>query len=116
MKSLRIRNLTRDTTLGEKIDVADTGQKRRTGLLRHTHLAEGEGLLITPCEGVHTFGMKFPIDLVYVNRNKTVVKLRPNMVRGRISFCLRARSVIELPTGAIRASKTEQGDQLVFEQ
>lgn len=114
--SLQIRNLTRGTALGTRIDVADTSQKRRTGLLRHTHLAEGEGLLISPCEGVHTFGMKFPIDVVYVNRQRIVVKLRPDMARGRISLCLSAHSVIELPVGAIQASKTERGDQLAFEQ
>ena len=79
-------------------------------------MAEGEGLLITPCEGVHTFGMKFPIDVVYVSRQRVVLKLRPEMARRRISFCLRAHSVVELPVGVIRDSKTERGDQLAFEQ
>ncbi|MBM3735260.1 MAG: DUF192 domain-containing protein [Acidobacteria bacterium] len=112
---MRIRNVTRGTLLGDKIDVADTSQKRRTGLLRHTGLGEGEGLLIVPCEAVHTFGMQFPIDVVYVNRKKRVVKTRPNMVRSRISLCLSAHSVVELPVGVIASSRTERGDELAFE-
>ena len=57
-------------------DVADTSAKRRTGLLKHTGLKPGEGLWITPCESVHTFFMKFAIDLVYLDKQKKVRKVR----------------------------------------
>jgi uncharacterized membrane protein (UPF0127 family) len=109
-----VRNLTRGTVLAEKAAAADTSEKRRTGLLKHKSLPEGEGLWITPCEGVHTFGMSFPIDVVYISRQRKVVKLRVNMVRNRISFCLRAHSVLELPTGSISRTGTLPGDQLEF--
>ena len=58
-KLLRVRNVTRETSVAERALIADTSQKRRTGLLKHTGLDDGEGLWIVPCEGVHMFGMKF---------------------------------------------------------
>ncbi len=116
MDLLTIRNLSKNTVLGDRIEAADTSEKRRTGLLKHTGLGTGEGLWIVPCEGVHTFGMKFAIDVVYVNKKKQVVKVRPNMVQRRISLCLRAHSVVELPVGVIEATMTVPGDQLGFEK
>jgi uncharacterized membrane protein (UPF0127 family) len=84
--------------------------------LKHTSLPEGEGLWIVPCEGVHTFGMKFTIDVIYLNKKRVVLKLRPNMVKRRISFCLSAHSVVELPAGTIGKSGTQVGDQLELEK
>jgi uncharacterized membrane protein (UPF0127 family) len=60
--------------------------------------------------------MKFPIDVVYLNKKKKVIKIRPHMARSRVSFCLRAYSVLELPAGTCAATGTERGDQLVFER
>ena len=100
--------------LAATADVADTSEKRRTGLLKHTGLSAGEGLWIKPSEGVHTFGMKFAIDVIFVNKKGIVLKLRSNMVKRRISFCLTAHSVVELPVGVIESSRTAKGDQLEF--
>jgi uncharacterized membrane protein (UPF0127 family) len=108
--------VTRATLLADRADIADTSAKRRKGLLKHTGLAPGEGLWIAPCEGVHTFGMKFPIDVIFLNRKRKVLKIRPNMVRGRISFSLRAHSVLELPSGRLGETGTVAGDQLEFEK
>ena len=113
---MRVRNTTKNTVLGEAIGIANTSRKRRTGLLKHDTLAPGEGLWITPCESVHTFGMKFPIDVIYLNRKRRVVKVRRNMVRWRISACLRAHSVLELPAGMSAETRTEPGDQLEFDR
>jgi uncharacterized membrane protein (UPF0127 family) len=113
---LTVRNLSKSTVLGDRIEVADTSERRRTGLLKHTGLGAGEGLWIVPCEGVHTFGMKFAIDVIYVNRKKQVVKIRPNMVQRRISLCLTAHSVVELPVGVIESTGTRPGDELAFEK
>ena len=71
-----IRNQTRGTVLGEAVELADTSAKRRTGLLKHQRLEPGQGLWIVPCESVHTFFMKFPIDLVYVDKRHKVRKVR----------------------------------------
>jgi uncharacterized membrane protein (UPF0127 family) len=102
--------------LADRADIADTSAKRRTGLLKHTKLDPGEGLWIKPCEGVHTFFMKFPIDVVFLSRSNKVLKIRPNMVRSRIALSLRAHSVLELPAGTLEATGTSKGDQLQFEK
>jgi len=108
--------VTRGTTLADRADIADTSAKRNTGLLKHSSLEPGEGLWITPCEGVHTFFMKFPIDVVFLSRDKRVLKIRPNMVRSRISLNLLAHSVLELPAGTLAETGTQRGDQLEFEK
>jgi uncharacterized membrane protein (UPF0127 family) len=116
LSKLRVANLTKGTTVADRADIADTSAKRRTGLLKHKGLAPGEGLWIVPCEGVHTFGMKFPIDVLFLNKQKRVLKVTPNMDRRRISFSLRAHSVLELPAGHAKTTKTTAGDELRFEK
>jgi uncharacterized protein len=113
---LRIRNTTRGTVLADAADVADTSKKRRVGLLKHEKLEPGEGLWIAPCEAIHTFGMKFAIDVVYLNAKRKVLKTRHDMGRRKLSACLWASSVLELPAGVLLASRTEKGDQLEFEK
>ncbi len=109
-------NQTRGTVLADRADMANTSATRRKGLLKHTGLEPGEGLWIAPCEGVHTFGMKFTIDVVFLNKNKKVVKTRPEMVKRRIAFSFRAYSVLELPAGTLAQTGTVAGDQLEFEK
>jgi hypothetical protein len=113
---LRIRNVTKEIVLATGADIADTSAKRNTGLLKHKSLPRGEGLLITPCEGVHTIGMKFPIDVLYLNRNRKVLKIRGSMMPFRMSLCLRAHSVLELPAGTAVETGTTPGDVLEFEK
>ncbi len=72
----RVGNVTRGTVLGDQIDVADTSAKRNQGLLKHKELSQGHGLWIVPCESVHTFFMRFAIDLVYMDRRYKVKKVR----------------------------------------
>jgi hypothetical protein len=109
---IQVRNLTRDVVLAEAAEVADTSAKRRTGLLKHTSLAPGDGLWIVPCESVHSFFMKFTIDVLYLDRQHRVKKIRPEMVPWRASACLTAHSVLELPAGSITRTGTQKGDQL----
>ena len=113
---MKVRNRDRGTVVAEAAEVADSSAKRRTGLLKHSKLDPGEGLWIAPCEAVHSFGMKFAIDLVYLDRKKRVRKIRKGMVPRRLSACLTAHSVLELPVGTVEASRTEAGDQLEFEK
>ena len=113
---VKVRNETRKTVLAEAADVADTSAKRRTGLLKHTRLEAGEGLLIVPCESVHTFFMKFPIDLVYLDKRRKVRKIRHAMPAWRLSACLSAHSVLELPAGTLERTGTAVGDELSVEK
>jgi hypothetical protein len=116
LSKLRVTNQTRSRPLADRAEIADTSAKRRTGLLKHSGLAPGEGLWIVPCEGVHTFRMTFPIDVVFLNKKRAILKIRPNLVRGRIAMCLRAHSVLELPAGTLEATGTVAGDQLELEK
>ena len=111
-----VRNQTRGTSLGGAIDLADTSEKRRTGLLKHDHLEPGTGLWIVPCESVHTFFMKFAIDLVYVDRKNRVRKVRNAVPPWRLSACLSAHSIIERPAGMAAETGTQVGDELAFEK
>ena len=110
-QKIRVRNVTRETVLAESADVASDSGARRKGLLGRNGLAPGQGLWIVPCESVHTFGMRFPVDVVYLDRKKGVRKLRRQMAPWRISMCLPAHSVLELPAGTIARSATRLGDQ-----
>lgn len=111
-----VRNITRGVLLSNRADLADTSAKRRTGLLKHTGLEPGEGLWIVPCESVHSFFMKFTIDVLYLDRAKKVRGARSRMVPWRVSACLPAHSVLELPAGTIEQTGTQRGDQLEFEK
>ncbi|MEI9980362.1 MAG: DUF192 domain-containing protein [Edaphobacter sp.] len=111
---LKILNLTRQAVLAHSVEVADRGSTRRKGLLGRDNLPAGEGLWIVPCESVHTFFMRFSIDLVYVDRTLKVRKVRSSVPPWRLSACLSAHSVIELAPGTIKKTQTRQGDQLEF--
>ncbi len=102
--------------MADRAKVAGTSAERRTGLLNHSKLDSGEGLWIVPCESVHTFFMKFAIDVVFLNKKRVVVKVRPNMVQRRIALALRGHSVVELPVGVIESSGTRVGDQVEIER
>ncbi len=114
MRKLRITN-SKGAVLADHASKAGRGAESRTGLLKHSSLEPGDGLLIRT-EGVHTFGMKFPIDVVFLSKSKKILKIRPSMARGRIALSLRAHSVLELPAGTLESTCTLVGDQLVFEE
>ena len=111
---LKISNLTSQAVIANNVEVADHGAKRRKGLLGRDHLSAGEGLWILPCEAVHTFGMQFPIDLIYLDRNNRVRKIRSGVPPFRLSGCLSAHSVLELASGTISQTQTKPGDRLEF--
>lgn len=115
MRQVRVTNTTRNTVLAASATVADTSKLRRTGLLKHSSLPPGSGLWIVPSEAVHTFGMKFAIDVLFLDKQKRVRKIRSRMGHRRIAIDLLGHSVLELPAGAAAATGTEKGDQLLFE-
>jgi uncharacterized membrane protein (UPF0127 family) len=111
---LQVSNLTRQTVLATRMELADSAPKRNRGLLGRGSLAPGEGLWIVPCESIHTFFMQFPIDLVYLDRERRIKKLRSEVPPWRISVCLTAHSILELPAGTICSTQTQAGDTLEF--
>lgn len=98
--------------LADSAEVADTSAKRRKGLLGRDHLPDGHALWIVPCESVHTFFMRFPIDIVYLDRKHRVKKICSAVAPWRMSISLLAHSVLELPAGTIAKTNTQRGDLL----
>lgn len=113
---LQVLNATRGTRLATRLEAATTSATRRKGLLGRNGLSAGEGLWIAPCESVHTFFMRFPIDLVYLDRQLRVKKVRHSVGPWRMSACLSAHSILELPAGTIRETRTERGDTVEIAQ
>ena len=116
MDVVRARNVTRETIIAERVEIADTSERRKRGLLGRTGLEPGTGLWLVPCEWVHMFGMKFAIDIVVLDKNNVVVgvqeTLRPGWI-GRLFW--RAHSTLELPAGTIRAAGIARGDRIAWE-
>lgn len=111
-KYFRVLDQTRGTVVAEHAQLAGTSSERTRGLLGRTTLPPGEGLWIVPCESVHTFGMQFAIDLIYLDRKNRIRKICRGVKPWRISVCLVAHSILELPTGAAMKSEARVGDQI----
>jgi uncharacterized membrane protein (UPF0127 family) len=114
---LRVLNADRGTLLATRARRADSFWARGKGLMFERTLPDGGGLLIDPCGSIHMFGMRFALDVVYVNKQDRVVRAQEQIKPWRIGPLRTkdARYVIELPVGAIRASGTRVGDQLRLE-
>lgn len=118
MPAYTVFNRTRQTQIGTRIELADTAQARRVGLLKHAHLEMGHGLLIPgrswlPFMAVHTIGMKFPIDLFFLDESHRVLEL-DTLPPTRIVWCIRAQWVLETAEGAIALSGSRRGDEIVL--
>jgi uncharacterized membrane protein (UPF0127 family) len=86
------------------VEGAFDSQSRRRGLLGRTSFPEGSAVIIAPSSAVHTFGMKFPIDVVFVSRDGRVLQINASVPPFRIAVAWRAFAAIELPAGtAVRA-------------
>ena len=113
---MRIRNVTRGTELASVARTARGFWPRLVGLVGRSSLQPGEALVLEPSSSVHTFFMRFTIDVVYVDRSRRVVKAVSALQPFRISVGPRgARSVIELPSGTIAVTRSAVGDELTFE-
>jgi uncharacterized membrane protein (UPF0127 family) len=106
-------NVTQQKMLARVLTVADTFLRSLMGLIGKSSLPEGNGLWILPCQSVHTFWMRFPIDLIFLDRQKTVIHLVEGMKPFRVSrHFTKASSVLELPVNVIRKTTTRVGDQI----
>jgi len=96
----------------DPLHVARSPAERMRGLLGRDGLAPGEGMWFPDCRLIHTIGMRFRIDLVYLNRHLRVCKVVPGLRPWRLSACLAARSVIELSFGAAQTLGLHPGVKL----
>src|SRR2546426_8572357 len=110
---MRIINLTKKTWLATRVNRADSFRARLVGLLGKTDLKAEEALWLAPAKGIHTIGMKFPIDVIFLNGDNRVVRAISDLAPYRLTrVYLTARSVLELRHGTIKKSQTEAGDLL----
>ncbi len=109
----RIHNVTRGTALADQARRADTAWARMRGLLGTDGLESGEGLVIVPCNSVHMFWMRYPLDVVFASVSGEVIGVVENLRPWRMTRVYwGARYAIELPVGVIAASGTCPGDVL----
>ena len=95
--------------------MAETSARRAKGLLGRDHLAAGEGLLFKHCSSLHTFFMRFAIDIAYIARDGRVLKIAHSVPPFRICVApLRAHYALELPSGSLASSNTRVKDMLRF--
>jgi uncharacterized membrane protein (UPF0127 family) len=87
---------------------------RRTGLLKHASLAAGAAMIIAPTSAIHTFFMRFPIDVAFVTRDGTIVKTCRALAAWRLAWAFGAYAVVEMPAGALDRADTRTGDRLVL--
>lgn len=115
MKRLAVRNETRRLLLGSRVLWANRMLSRMRGFLFRPEPADGEGILLSPCRGVHMLGMKFPLDVLFISRDGRVVSAFPELEPGRRTPMQKgAHHALELPAGTIRRSGTEVGDVIAW--
>jgi uncharacterized membrane protein (UPF0127 family) len=113
---MRVFNQTRYASLVRQGRVADNFWLRLRGLLGVAALQPEEGLILVGEKSIHTFFMKFSIDVIYVDKHLKVIRTDINMVPYRLGpLVLQSAYVVEMPVGMIVNTATEVGDQLKFE-
>ncbi|MDR7482931.1 MAG: DUF192 domain-containing protein [Armatimonadota bacterium] len=108
-------NRTRGTYLGVDVQVANSFRARLLGLLAHRDLRFGDGVWLVPCNSVQTFGMRHPIDVVFLDVRRHVVRVVAGVRPARLILPVAgAHSALELPAGVVRSSETRIGDVIEF--
>ncbi len=111
-------NQSRDRLLASDVVEARSLWRRTRGLLgcSEEKFRAGQGMWLAPCQGIHTIGMAFPIDVAYLDRNGTILRVYHRLAPFRIgALVLRAKGVLELPPGTLKATGTCVGDVLRME-
>lgn len=109
-----INNSTQGTLLGQHISLANTFWQRLRGLLGTTALPVGYGLMIKPCNSIHTWGMGYSIDVLFVDGHDQIIKIVENLPAGQIARSAGSCYVIELPPGTVQYTLCAVGDRLTF--
>ncbi len=111
----RARLHVRGHDIGVEVSITETARERMRGLLGRAALASGEALLLDRGGSVHTFGMRFAIDVLFLDRRQRVVAIHHDVPRRRMLFSLRATHTLEMPAHSARRHGLAVGDSLVFE-
>jgi uncharacterized protein len=111
-----IVNATRESSLASNAERATSFLARGRGLMMRQEFPDGSGMVIDPCSSIHMFFMRFPIDVLYLDRDDKVVRVQEGIKPWRVGPLRTkgAKYVIELPAGTVAKSRTSAGDQIVF--
>ncbi|HEY6117760.1 MAG TPA: DUF192 domain-containing protein [Candidatus Dormibacteraeota bacterium] len=113
MRSFTVTNLTRARPVAARVFLADRWWLRLRGLMGRAPLREGEGLMLMPCKAIHMVGMRYPIDVVFLDRDGGVVATYHRMKPGaRSHWHQRAEIALELQAGTLETTDTRAGDAL----
>ena len=105
-------NATKKTVISDNCHFANTVLKRMIGLLNRGQFNKGEGLLLDRCHGIHTFGMRFSIDVLFLDKDFCVIRAVKALPPYRTCVVKKSVYVLEVPVGAVDASHTGEGDQI----
>lgn len=113
---MQIKNSTRNSVIAIRADRATSVLARARGLMFRSVFPEGSALVIDPCSSIHMFWMRFPIDVLYVDKNDTIVRIQRSIRPWRVGplYTRGARYVVELPVGVIDETETQVGDVLEY--
>ncbi|MCH7548796.1 MAG: DUF192 domain-containing protein [Candidatus Krumholzibacteriota bacterium] len=112
---VRAVNVSKDSAVAARVQLAGTSSERRHGLLGRDTLDPAEGIYIVPTQWIHMFGMRFPIDVAFLASDGRVLFVHHGLKPNRLSRLVwRADGALELAEGALRASGTEVGDIIKF--
>lgn len=112
-KTMRIVNRTRRTLVGDDVRLVDTWVGRLRGYLGSDRPRRGQGILLFPCRAVHTFGMRFPLDVIFLDPEGRVLEVTANLSPGTRSGPVKeAQYVLEVPPGTIEDTQTRVGDEM----
>ena len=113
---MKLYNSTQNCLIADEVKIADNFISRTIGLISKKEILEPEGLLIKPCCSIHTFFMKFDIDVLFVNRKNEIIALYENVKPWKIlPIHLTSQYVVELPTGIISSKQIFKGNILKYE-
>jgi uncharacterized membrane protein (UPF0127 family) len=111
-KTVCVMNRTKGSVLAARVEWAGSLGARTRGLLGRSSLGPDEGMWLEPCQSVHTFFMRFPIDVLFLDAEGTVLS-KATLPPWRLSrWERRARSVLELPAGTLEQKRTDVGDKI----
>ena len=105
-------NVRTGSVIAEVVESALDSKSRRKGLLGRDSLADSHALVLAPCGSVHTIGMRFPIDVLFMNADGSVIKIVERMGAWRMAGSLQACITVELPTGSVQRHHVLTGDRL----
>ncbi len=110
-----LRNTRTGAVLADHLELAGDSAHRRRGLLGRDRLDDGHVLVIAPCAAVHTFFMRFAIDVLFVKKSGVVVKCAHRVRPWRIAAALGAYAAIECPAGTLERTQTRAGDLVLID-